>query len=514
MSRVRKTKQYSKCLDELRKRGKTDVYKDALVAEGEAGDGEIKSFNRTYHGENRLPDAEKYDLRAFHRLVVHKVSGPDRGRVFHFVGSHDETDQWLENHRKSGWPPEPGENQAADAEKKRREQENQRIKQELKKTESAKQDQEVQKARLEQKLRDRAKDLERAEGEKQELKEKQGKTKAQLEEALRKLDSYAEQQRKIESEKDRLEKENNLNREDAERLAGQLKEVAERQAHVEAERQQALHQQELLAQREQQLAMENERLQEERQQALDQLKMVAERERQLAMENERLHAESEHNAGKLNEIDTRVSQLERQHDRFQRQNRWPGVSAILVVVAALGIGLFLSRGCSGSENGTSIEREPVNVPVTQKSPDPAPSNDKVDPKVKDKNKQTPKPDGPPISPAEAPQYEGQVAIVRVVVKSSYDGFDWGFIINTEENFRHPDNFEVVIDKATAGAKYKAKGIANLTQYFKENPALIVTGRVEKYKDTRSGNQRYRIRVKDPEQIQMQQSPSRPNKAPR
>ena len=117
--------------------------------------------------------------------------------------------------------------------------------------------------------------------------------------------------------------------------------------------------------------------------------------------------------------------------------------------------------------------------------------------------QTPPPPLPFISASEAAEWEGEEVTVRVVVKSTYDGFDWAFMINSEEDFRRPKNFTVVIEKRSAGVKYKAIGISDLSQYFKKDTVLLVTGKIEKYQDMRSHRVRYQIWVKDPEQIQRQ-----------
>jgi hypothetical protein len=86
----------------------------------------------------------------------------------------------------------------------------------------------------------------------------------------------------------------------------------------------------------------------------------------------------------------------------------------------------------------------------------------------------------------------------VLIKSTHDGFDWGFLINTEEDFRNENNFTVVVDKATAGAIYSKKGEGNLNQYFKKNMVILVKGEVKTY--DRKSNVRYQIKVTDPNQI--------------
>ena len=51
---------------------------------------------RTRHGELRLKNCVKYDLGGGYRLVTVRQ---DNQLFLLFLGSHDETDQWLERHR-------------------------------------------------------------------------------------------------------------------------------------------------------------------------------------------------------------------------------------------------------------------------------------------------------------------------------------------------------------------------------------------------------------------------------
>jgi hypothetical protein len=147
-------------------------------------------------------------------------------------------------------------------------------------------------------------------------------------------------------------------------------------------------------------------------------------------------------------------------------------------------------------------------PAQEKSsPTPSPAQPKDGQrdgeKPAERNPPTSKPpvsDKPPIiSPAEASEWEGKVVTVRLAVKSTYDGFDWAFLVNTESDFRAPGNFSVVVDKKTAVAEYRAKGVS-LEEYFQRDATLLVTGKVQKYTDKRSGKVRYEIQVKRAEQI--------------
>jgi superfamily I DNA/RNA helicase len=105
MFRTVTTKQFSKCLSQLKKKGKKG--KDAItktqaaIAQaGMHGEIELKSTN---YGESRLPNIEKFDLGDGYRLVVQVVNSTKQERAFLFVGDHEDTDQWLENHKDYRW---------------------------------------------------------------------------------------------------------------------------------------------------------------------------------------------------------------------------------------------------------------------------------------------------------------------------------------------------------------------------------------------------------------------------
>lgn len=91
---------------DLRKLSKSNREAASLVRKAitEAGmSGSIKSLSRTKHGENRIEKIEKYDLKNGFRLVVQLVDGIDKTRAFLFVGTHDDAERWLDNHRNYRW---------------------------------------------------------------------------------------------------------------------------------------------------------------------------------------------------------------------------------------------------------------------------------------------------------------------------------------------------------------------------------------------------------------------------
>jgi len=84
--------------------GQKKVVQAVRAAMAEAStDGEIKSLPRTKHGESRLPNIEKFDLGDGFRLVVQLIDGKNKTRVFLFVGTHSETQRWLDAHKDYKW---------------------------------------------------------------------------------------------------------------------------------------------------------------------------------------------------------------------------------------------------------------------------------------------------------------------------------------------------------------------------------------------------------------------------
>jgi superfamily I DNA/RNA helicase len=96
-TRFSPTKEFLSCLRTLNKSGAKAVMTKVQMAVITAQNTGVLDLAPTHHGETRLPDCEKYDIGSGYRLVV-QYSG-DHG-IFVFVGTHDETDQWLECHKK------------------------------------------------------------------------------------------------------------------------------------------------------------------------------------------------------------------------------------------------------------------------------------------------------------------------------------------------------------------------------------------------------------------------------
>ena len=100
---IQQTRRFGKQLQAMSKAGKNerniarraekiliDLQADPLHEETEC--------RRTHYGENRLKDCRKYDLSCGFRLVALKR---DRRLIFTCIGSHDDCQRWIENHRKN-----------------------------------------------------------------------------------------------------------------------------------------------------------------------------------------------------------------------------------------------------------------------------------------------------------------------------------------------------------------------------------------------------------------------------
>lgn len=98
------TKSFSGDLKKIEMKGHKRVALAVRAAMTEAGTiGGIASLSRTKHGESRIPNVEKYDLHDGFRLVVQLVDGVQKVRAFLFVGTHDDTQRWLDVHRNYRW---------------------------------------------------------------------------------------------------------------------------------------------------------------------------------------------------------------------------------------------------------------------------------------------------------------------------------------------------------------------------------------------------------------------------
>lgn len=601
MAIVTDFKDYVKCCEGLHKRGKTGkvVYDKVCVAEKEAREGAIKTIQRTHNGENRIPDVEKYDLPYDYRLVIQRVKD---GKVFLFVGSHDDAEQWLENHRGYIWQPKPN--------MKRLQIPPSSVELENQKKLA---DDKFENARIMKKLKDRQKDLEQLEAQLKKLECKQDQTDAERQHTLRQGEMLAEKQRQLADEKkiaeglaakvDELEFKLSQREEDshqvvslweklaekerqleakskqADELATKMNELERKQDQTEVEHQQALRQGEKLAEVQRQLVEEQRQLADEkrtaeglvaqrdglkckleqidmeRQQALRQEEMLAKKQLQLAEEQRVLAEEQRQLAGEQQHL---AEEKDSQENDFQRRSegtsklvqailelgceveklrqkvegadappmplgnlgnlfrgwlikainfiryqssmicvheyRWHFMISIIVfvlVIPVIVLVITLFTGGSSTNNKGSLTKAPLPLPRSDGS---SPKNTTSVPKVPLPMQRS------EITPGDVYRVEGQYATVRLVVKSTHDKFNWAFMINSEKDFKNPDNFTVVIEKETAGSKYKAKGLNNLTELFKIGTVILVTGKVEKYEEKQSGKSRYQIKVNDPEQI--------------
>lgn len=100
---VVQTKEFTKCLRDLVKKGKKgkDVLRKSRAAMAEcASEGTINDLGRTKNGETRLPNIEKFDLGDGYRLVTQLVGD---SRAFLYVGNHEDAESWLERHKNYKW---------------------------------------------------------------------------------------------------------------------------------------------------------------------------------------------------------------------------------------------------------------------------------------------------------------------------------------------------------------------------------------------------------------------------
>ena len=102
------TKDFNACLRSIQaggaKAGRDIVRKIRAAMTEAATTGEIADLHRTRHGEDRLPNVEKYELGAgANRLVVQVIDQATRARAFLYAGNHDDTQRWLDNHQDYRW---------------------------------------------------------------------------------------------------------------------------------------------------------------------------------------------------------------------------------------------------------------------------------------------------------------------------------------------------------------------------------------------------------------------------
>ena len=107
-----------------------------------------------------------------------------------------------------------------------------------------------------------------------------------------------------------------------------------------------------------------------------------------------------------------------------------------------------------------------------------------------------------ITPNQAREWEGKEASLRFIIKSTYDGFDWGFLIYSEENRNDPKNFTVIIDKEDAKKNFQLIGINNLKTHFSLGKLILVSGRIEKYVNKKTGLETFQIKITNPKQVKI------------
>lgn len=102
------TKEFLEQLKTL-KSARSGVVKKAYAAVLHAQNEGTLSLKVTNYGEDRIPNCEKYDLGGGYRLVVQYS---ESAALFVFIGTHEETDHWLDINRDKRWVVK-GDNQTA-----------------------------------------------------------------------------------------------------------------------------------------------------------------------------------------------------------------------------------------------------------------------------------------------------------------------------------------------------------------------------------------------------------------
>jgi hypothetical protein len=227
---------------------------------------------------------------------------------------------------------------------------------------------------------------------------------------------------------------------------------------------------------------------------------------EVSAEKNRAEQDLRRRTEELNQFAARASQIEEENARLKKElensekrplnpqglrRRWTmwvlGSTCALFLFCLLPAAL-LQRGCSGPAPDPG-QASPSKT--ADKAPDKLPTD-----VTKNAGPKEPR----AISPGDAGKWEGKEATVEFTIGSTYDGFDWALMINSEEDFKNPKNFRVVIERKTAGEEYSKEGIKDLVDYFRKGKSVRATGKVEKYTDKKTGRESYEIRVNDSKQV--------------
>jgi hypothetical protein len=104
-------------------------------------------------------------------------------------------------------------------------------------------------------------------------------------------------------------------------------------------------------------------------------------------------------------------------------------------------------------------------------------------------------DAKPIAAKEAKGHVGETVTVAFTIKHAKDGtHEESYFLDSEADYKDPDNLAVVIAYEHAGA-FKKAGIADIVAHYQDK-SVKVTGKVTKEK------MQTRIRVTDPKQIEV------------
>lgn len=492
MRQIHTTKEYVKCREELKKRGKIgkQVYTLVSTTEAEIGDGRELTIRRTHHGEGRIPDCDKYDLPGDYRLVVQRLEGKDEGCVFRFVGNHEDTERWIENNRDSRWRPEKRTHNtdSASALERRR---TQQIQQELQDHKNLVQILEREKAKDKRDLADKDRALKEAE--------------AQITSQVTKHEEALKQH---EADRQRI----------VDQIRQQNEELANNSHLVEGKRREG----------EEKLARKSKELEEEEKRVIENKEMLAKYREQLiafqqqtASENARILAENNLKERQSGELRVRVAQLEEELRSSRIWHRpWFIISAVASLLGFIAI-ILAAFAFLKAPAYTDNVREPSMrdvPPIPPKNPNTPkrddPPNEKDQRKIPDKksdsdtNVEKPKEPGvekekdkslkhekvSQIAIQDASKHVGKLRQIEMKVKSVAKKEDVLFL-NSESDFRTPTNFAVLLSYKKAEPLLKSWKIASMPEGFK-GKTIRVRGLVKKYMD------KYELSVSDPKMVEI------------
>jgi hypothetical protein len=266
-------------------------------------------------------------------------------------------------------------------------------------------------------------------------------------------------------------------------LGRRMEDLDRKMKDVDAQRAETMLFRKQLFKYREELLGEKDRIEQDLRQRTEQINQFSARQSQVEQEKRQIEDENRRLREELAKSDRWLLQGLQDGLSLVRAWRWWVFGASLIVLLICLVTAVGLRGCSSPQSSR-----------TQRTDEPEKSGS-------DRTRRPVTPDKPVvISPADAAKWEGKEATVEFKIGSTHDGIDWAFVVNSDADFRSPKNFQVMIERKTAGAAFKEQGIKDLAAHFKKGQVVQVTGQVDKYTDKKSGRQHFEIKVKDPGQI--------------